>query len=68
MVAQARGAGIVPILMTPIPLGENWWYTAWSPYKEQGANCMIEPYVQAVRRTAADESVTLIDNFAAWRE
>jgi len=68
MLTRARDGGITPVLMTPIPLGDHWLYTAWSPYKERGANCMIEPYVEVVRSIAADDSVTLIDHFTAWRE
>ncbi|MEN6355879.1 MAG: GDSL-type esterase/lipase family protein [Armatimonadota bacterium] len=68
MISQAKSAGITPILMTPIPLGCQWSYVDHSPYREQGANCVIEAYVDAVRKIAEDESVPLVDNYAAWRE
>lgn len=68
MVSQAKSAGITPIIMTPIPLGSQWSYVGHSPYKEQGANCVIRAYVDAVRKIAADECILLIDNQAAWRE
>lgn len=68
MVSRARGAGIVPVLMTPIPLGDHWLYTAWNPYKENGPNCMIEFYVDTVRKISVYENVLLIDHHAAWRE
>lgn len=68
LVDDARSAGISPILMTPIPLGEDWSYTVWSPYRERGANCVIVSYVDAVRNVAVEERVPLVDNFQAWRE
>jgi lysophospholipase L1-like esterase len=68
MISQAKSAGITPILMTPIPLGSQWSYVGHSPYKEQGANCVIRAYVDAVRKIAADECIPMIDNNAAWRE
>lgn len=66
MVGWARDAGVVTVLMTPIPLGLSGAWMRRSPYREQGPNCMIEPYVEAVRRIARDERVLLVDNYAAW--
>ncbi|MCE5323393.1 GDSL-type esterase/lipase family protein [bacterium] len=68
MISQAGSAGIASIIMTPIPLGDHWSYVGHRPYKEQGANCVIKAYVDAVRKIAADESIPLIDNHAAWWE
>jgi lysophospholipase L1-like esterase len=54
--------------MTPIALGWKFDYMAWSPYREHGPNCVMLPYVQAVRQVALEEGVPLVDNFAAWAE
>lgn len=66
MVHRLRAAGITPVLMTPIPLGHKFAYLAWSPYREQGPNYAMRPYVTAVRRVAAAERVPLVDHFAHW--
>jgi lysophospholipase L1-like esterase len=66
IVQRLRAAGILPILMTPPPLGRK--FMTWSPYKNRGPNCIIIDYVRAVRRVAGDEAVPLVDNFAAWAE
>jgi len=68
MVSQAKAAGIKPILMTPIPLGAQWSYSGHSPYKEQGTNCVIKDYVEAVRHIAREENIPLVDNHSAWWE
>jgi len=68
IVGQLRGAGIRPVLMTPIPLGRKFDYMAWSPYRERGPNYVMYPYVQAVRRVACEEGAALVDNFAYWAE
>jgi lysophospholipase L1-like esterase len=68
IVRGLRDAGIQPVLMTPIPLGQRFDYLAWSPYREHGPNCAMWPYVKAVRDVADELEVPLVDNFAAWAE
>ena len=68
IVAALRAAGIVPLLMTPPPLGDRFDYMAWSPYKERGPNHLLVEYVRRVRNVADEEGVALVDNFARWAE
>jgi len=68
IVDRLRAAGIKPVLMSSPPLGRQFAYTAWSPYRERGPNCFLIDYVKAARAVAADEAVGLVDNFAAWAE
>ncbi len=68
MVKRLRAARISPVLMTSIPLGDSFGKLEWSPYKEQGPNCMIVDYIRAMRRIAAEEAVPIVDNFARWAE
>jgi lysophospholipase L1-like esterase len=68
IVRGLRAAGITPVLMTPIPLGQRFDYMAWSPYKEHGPNWVMRPYVHAVREVALALDVPLVDHFAVWSE
>ncbi|MEN6546810.1 MAG: GDSL-type esterase/lipase family protein [Armatimonadia bacterium] len=68
MVRMVRQQGATAVLMTPIPLGRKFAYMAWSPYREQGPNWAMLPYVQAVRRVAVEEAAPVVDHFAQWAE
>ncbi len=66
MVRLAKTSGIQAVLMSPIPLSATGSWMAWSPYKEEGPNCRIGAYVDAVGRVAADEEVPIVDNYSVW--
>jgi lysophospholipase L1-like esterase len=66
LVGLAKAAGIQAVLMSPIPMSATGDWMAWSPYREDGPNCRLCDYVDAVAKVAAEEDVPLVDNFSVW--
>jgi lysophospholipase L1-like esterase len=65
IIQKLKANNIKPILMTPIPMG-RFWDSDVGVYKQKGINFKLREYVEAVRDTAQEESVPLVDHFNEW--
>jgi len=65
MVRILKEHKIVPILMTPIPLGKFQGRNI-GIYGENNTNFMLKEYVRVVRQIAAQKHILLVDNFKEW--
>lgn len=67
IVLKLQAAGIATILMTEPPLG-NMPRLSEEPYRSNGHNFLMIPYMNECRLIADAFDVTLVDNFARWSE
>ncbi len=68
LVRRCRDAGFIPLLMTPIPMGERNLAGAFEPYVSQGVNFKLVAYATACREVARAEDVPLCDLFVEWSD
>jgi len=68
IVARIQAAGAKPVLMTSIPLCSRFVYMERSPYREKGPNHALVCYIHAARQVAQEQSLPLVDHYAAWAE
>jgi len=66
MPRQILDKGIRPILATPVPMTKYYWLVDYPPYVENGLNYLVDEYAQAVRDTAVEKAIPLIDVHAEF--
>ncbi len=67
IVVTLSRAKIKPVLMTEPPLC-TFAASGREPFKSNGKNFMMIPFMEAVRRVADSMDVPLVDNFTHWNE
>jgi len=67
IVARLQSGGVKVLLLTPLPMNENYWGAQLAPYIENGLNFLVERYAARVREVARQRGVRLVDAYSHFR-
>lgn len=61
IIDEIQKIGSKPILVTPLPMNENYGHKDFPAYKENGLNYLVDEYSQIIRNISIEQGLHLID-------